>query len=309
MRALRIHDHGDIASVRLEDVPIPEPSLDEVLIRVEAASINPLDLLLLGGARREIFPLTFPYTLGTDLAGTVERVGPLAVRWKPGDRVFARPVPTRGGAFAEFALVPARHVAAAPAGLPLAECAGLPTAAGTAWEALFEVARLRAGQALLVHAGAGGVGSFAVQFGKIAGARVIATASGDGVPLVHGLGADMVIDYRQTDFTTCIDGVDIVLDTVGGETQERSYPLLKNGGVLVSITTPVNAEKAAAHGTMAMRMGHATDGTRLALIAALYDAGHLQVVIDRTYALEEGLAALEHSASRRARGKILLGLA
>ncbi|WP_257446640.1 NADP-dependent oxidoreductase [Archangium lipolyticum] len=306
MKAARIHGHGDLGNVVIEDIPTPEFGPDEVLIRVEAASLNPLDLLLLGGKRREVFPLSFPYTLGIDLAGTVEGAGPLAARWRKGDRVIARPDPVRGGAFARYAVVPATHVAAAPAHLSLNEAAGLPTAAGTAWQALFETARLTRGQTVLIHAGAGGVGSFAVQLARLAGARTIATASGPQVELVRRLGADEVLDYRTEDFSTTLSGVDVVLDTVGGETQQRSFPVLRAGGVLVSITTPPDEALAKAHAVSASRMSHKTDATRLGLLSGLCDAGSLQVLVDRKHPLEELELALRHQASGRAHGKIIL---
>lgn len=306
MKAARIHGHGDLGNVVIEDIPTPQPGSDEVLIRVEAASLNPLDLLLLGGKRREVFPLSFPYTLGIDLAGTVESAGPLAARWRKGDRVIARPDPMRGGAFARYAVVPATHVAVAPAHLSWDEAAGLPTAAGTAWQALFETAHLKRGQTVLIHAGAGGVGSFAVQLAKLAGARTLATASGPNLELVRRLGADEVLDYRTEDFAAKLSGVDVVLDTVGGETQQRSFPLLRAGGVLVSITTPVDEALAKAHAVTAVRIANKTDATRLGLLSGLCDAGSLQVLVDRKHPLAELELALRHQASGRARGKIIL---
>ncbi|WNG24332.1 NADP-dependent oxidoreductase [Cystobacter fuscus] len=306
MKAARVHGYGDLGNVVLEDIPTPEFGPDEVLIRVEAASLNPLELLLLRGKRREVFPLSFPYTLGIDLAGTVEDAGPLAARWRKGDRVIARPDPVRGGAFARYAVVPATQVAAAPANLSLDEAAGLPTAAGTAWQALFEVAHLKRGQTVLIHAGAGGVGSFAVQLARLAGARTLATASGPNVELVRRLGADQVIDYRTEDFSAKLSGVDVVLDTVGGETQQRSFPILRAGGVLVSITTPVDEALAKAHAVTAVRIANKTDATRLGLLSGLCDAGSLEVVVDRKLPLAEVELALRHLASGRARGKIIL---
>lgn len=305
MKAARIHGYGDLGDVRIEDVPVPEPAADEVLIRVAAASVNPLDIKLVGGGLDAYFPLSFPYALGTDLAGTVERAGKLAARWQPGDRVIARPDPLRGGAFAEWAVVPASHVAAAPANWPLDHAAGLPSAAGTAWQALFETTRLATGQTVLIHAGAGGVGSFAVQLARIAGARVIATASAGNLEPVRRLGADRVIDYRTEDFGILRD-VDVVLDTVGGETQLRSFAVLRPGGVLASIVAPPDEALAKAHGIAASFLFHRTDAARLGLIAGLCDAGRLAVTVDRTLALVELHAALGHVATGRAHGKVLV---
>jgi NADPH:quinone reductase-like Zn-dependent oxidoreductase len=313
MKALRVHKYGDINSAVLEEIPVPEVSLNEVLVQVEAASINPLDVKLISGNLQAYFPLDLPYSVGTDLSGTVVSAGPLAVRWKKGDRVISRLEPgpgpgkeySRGGAFAEFAAVPAQHLASAPAQLDLATSAGLPTAAATAWQALFEGARLEPGQTVLVHAGAGGVGSFAVQLAKYIGAHVIATASAANSELVRCLGAELVLDYRSEDFTTIRD-VDVVLDTIGGETQTRSYQVLKRGGFLVTITMPPDQEMAKAHGVTAARIGHESDAARLGLITGLCDVGALRVVVDSIYPLSEAKAALAQSASGRTHGKILL---
>ncbi|MGF6231857.1 NADPH:quinone reductase-like Zn-dependent oxidoreductase [Inquilinus ginsengisoli] len=306
MKAARIHAYGGLSGVVVDDVPVPEVGPDEVLIRVTGASLNPLDLKLIGGGLDAYFPLAFPYTLGSDLAGTVERAGPLAARWQPGDAVIARPDPVRGGAFAEFAVVPATQIAAAPVALPAAAAAGLPTTAGTAWQALFEAARLIAGQTVLVHAGAGGVGSAAVQLARVAGARVVATASAGKAELVRRLGADQVIDYRREDFTAAIRDVDVVLDTVGGEIQQRSFAVLRPGGVLASIVSPPDEGLAKAHGVAAAFVFHRTDATRFALAAALCDAGSLTVVVDRELPLTALGAALDHLAAGHACGKVLL---
>ncbi len=313
MKALRVHKYGNIDSVVLEEIPVPEVGLNEVLVQVEAASINPLDVKLISGNLHAYFPLNMPYSVGTDLSGTVVSAGPLAVRWKKGNRIIARLEPgpgpgawySRGGAFAEFAVVPAQHLAAAPSQLDLAASAGLPTAAATAWQALFEGAHLEPGQTVLVHAGAGGVGSFAVQLAKYIGAHVIATASAANAELVHNLGAELVLDYRTEDFATMRD-VDVVFDTVGGETQTRSYQVLKPGGSLITITMPPDQELAKAHGVTAARIGHESDAARLGLITGLCDAGALRVVVDSTYSLSDAKAALAQSASGRAHGKILL---
>ncbi|WP_437971320.1 NADP-dependent oxidoreductase [Sorangium sp. So ce260] len=306
MKAARIHAYGSIDGAVIEDLPTPEPGPNEVLIRVAAASVNPLDLKLIQGVLAAYFPLAFPYALGTDLAGTVERAGPLAARFRPGDKVIARPEPLHGGAFAELAVVPASEIVAAPAGLPLDEAAGIPTAAGTAWQALFETAHLKQGQTVLIHAGAGGVGSFAVQLARSAGARVIATASAANADLVRKLGADQVIDYRAEDFAAKLRDVDVVLDTIGGETQQRSFAVLRPGGVLVGIVAPPNEALAKAHQVTAAFVFHKTDAARLGHIAGLCDAGSLKVVVDRKLGLTDLRAALGRVASGRARGKVLV---
>jgi NADPH:quinone reductase-like Zn-dependent oxidoreductase len=306
MRAARIRDYD--APLALEEIEVPEPGKHEVLMRVHAASLNPLDVLLQSGKRREIFPLTFPYTSGTDVAGTVVRTGALAGRWRAGDSVVARLEPTRGGAWAEFAVVPASQLAAVPTHVPGEHAAGLPTAAGTAWQALFETASLTQGQTVLIHAGAGGVGSFAIQLARSAGARVIATASGTGIDLAGQLGADQVIDYRSENFADKVSDVHVVLDTVGGATQQLSFDVLRAGGTLVSTASPVDEALAKARNVSATRVFHTSDGGRLARILDLANAGALRVLIDRVVQLEDLRDAFHHQKSGRARGKIILSM-
>lgn len=241
MKAVRIHGYQQ--APKIEDIPTPEIGPDEVLIRVEAAALNPLDGKLQAGNMERFFPLTFPYTMGTDFAGTVERVGTSVSSWQPGNKVIARPDPTTGGAFAELAAVPSASCVALPPSVSMTD------AAGTAWKALFEAAGLEAGQTVLIHAG--GVGSFAVQFAHAAGARVFATASGDGVELVRSLGADRVIDYKAEDFASRVSDVDVVLDTIGGETQTRSFDVLRSGSYLISTVMPPDEATAKTRGVSA----------------------------------------------------------
>ncbi len=306
MKAVRIHQYG--APPSLEEVQVPDIGPDEVLVRLEAASLNPLDVQLHGGRMHGFFPLSFPYTLGTDLAGSVERAGSSATRWRRGDRVVARTDPPRGGALAEFAVVPAAILAAAPTKVPLREVAGVPTAAGTAWQALFEVANLKPGQTMLVHAGAGGVGSFAIQLARSAGARVIATASGTGIEIARRLGADRVIDYRSEDFAEKLSDIDLVLDTVRDDTQQRSFGVLRAGGALVSTTSPPDEALAKAHDVSASFVFHQSDASRLGKIVESLDAGTLKVLVDRTIALTDFADAFAHQASGRARGKIIVSV-
>lgn len=277
-----------------------------MLVRVAAAALNPLDVQMQRGVMHDVFPVAFPYTLGTGLAGTIEQVGTDVAGWGIGDRVVARTDPPAGGAFARAAVVPATHLARLPAAVPVEQAAGLPTAAGTAQQALFEVAGLTSGQTVLIHAGAGGVGSFAIQLARGAGARVIATASGDGLAIARRLGADQVIDYQSQPFEDAVSDVDVVLDTVGGDTQQRSFGMLRRGGYLAATTAPPDAALARAHGVGASFVFHASDAARLAGLVERVAAGALTVLVDRTLPLDRFDEAFARQASARARGKIVL---
>lgn len=304
MKAVRLSAYG--ADPIVADAPEPAIAPDEVLVRVECAAPNPLDVKLQKGYLHEFFPLSFPYTLGTDLAGTVVDIGAAVTGWREGDRVVARVDPIRGGAFARLAAVPAAQLVAVPPGLDLALAAGLPTAAGTAWQALFEVGGLKKGQSVLVHAGAGGVGSFAIQFARAAGARVIATASGTGVEIVRNLGADLVIDHRAERFEEKVTDVDLVLDTIGGDTQQRSFPVLRMGGTLIALSAPPDAALTKAHGVTARFLFHSSDAHRLEQVVEEVLTKSITTLIDRRVGLDDFADAFHHLASGRARGKILV---
>ena len=306
MKAARIHEYG--APLALEEVQTPEIGPEDVLVRVKSAALNPLDVQLHSGTMHGVFPLGFPYTLGTDLAGTVERAGASAAQWRQGEAVVARTDPTKGGALAEFAVVPAADLAAAPKSIRLEDVAGIPTAAGTAWQALFEVASLQRGQTVLGHAGAGGVGSFAIQLARSAGARAIATASGAGIEVARQLGADQVIDYRSERFEDRLSDLDVVLVTVRDDTQQRSFGVLRRGGTLVSTTAPPDEALAKAHEVSAIFVFHKSDGSRLEKIVERIDAGTLRVLVDRKAPLAELDAAFRHQGSGRARGKVTLSV-
>lgn len=278
MKAVRIQSYGDEPAV--QDIAMPEPGEGEVLMQVQAAALNPLDVQLQAGYLADWFPLAFPFTLGTDFAGVVKRIGNRVTAFREGDAIIARPDPVRGGGFAEYASVPASACVPLPTPLTPDEGACIPTAGGTAWFALLESAKLKTGETVLIHAGAGGVGTFGIQFAKAAGARVLATASGDGVAFARELGADRVIDYRSEDFAALGEPVDVVLDLIGGDTQARSFGLLRPGGRLVSTVSPPDAEKAKAKGVSASMFALDLSGDRLAqLVNAVVNNG-VRVVID-----------------------------
>ncbi|MFS2068364.1 NADP-dependent oxidoreductase [Pseudomonas sp. CT11-2] len=308
MKAVRIHAYNETPTV--EDAPNPEVADDEVLVRVQATALNPLDALVVSGIAANFFSITLPITVSTDFAGIVERVGSAVTQWKPGDAVIAWADAGTSGGLAEFAVVPASACVALPSSLSAAEGAAIPTAGSTAWHALFSVAKLQAGETVLIHGGAGGVGSFAVQFAHKAGARVIATASGDGLELVRRLGADEVIDYKAQNFATFVSDVDVVLDLVGGETQGRSYEVLRKGGRLVSTAagTPLDEAAAKAYGVSASMFYAKPFADRLnEVVAAIHEQG-IEVVIDRNVPIEEFDEAWSRLTSGRARGKIVITL-
>lgn len=306
MKAVRIHNFGD--APRIEDAPMPDVAPDGVLVRVQAAALNPLDALVASGIARQFFDLEPPLTLATDFAGVVERVGAAVTEWKAGDRVIAWTDASLSGGLAEFAVAPARACVALPPALSAAEGAAIPTAGITAWHALFSAAGLKAGETVLIHAGAGGVGGFAVQFARMAGARVIATASGDGLGLARGLGADQVIDYRAQDFAAAVSGADVVLDLVGGETQTRSYSVLRPGGRLVSATMPPDQALAQAHGVTASMFYAKPYAAGLSDLVTTIVDNKVEIIIDRLTPTAAFGEAWARQTSGRARGKVVVSL-
>jgi NADPH:quinone reductase-like Zn-dependent oxidoreductase len=283
----------------------PAPGANEVLIKVKAASVNPFDWKVRAGYKKDIFPLTFPATLGSDVSGTVEEVGPGAARFKRGDEVYAS-LGLEGGGYAEYAVAKEEIVAKRPSTLDHLQAAAVPVAGLTAWQTLFEVAQLRAGQKVLIHAAAGGVGSFAVQFAKAKGAYVIGTASSRNQAFLRELGVDKAVDYQKTRFEDVVRDADVVLDTIGGDTQERSFKALKKGGILVSIVQPPSQELAAKYGVRALFYAGHPSSSNLAEIAGLIDAGKVKTVVETVLPLAEARRAHELSQSGHARGKIVL---
>jgi NADPH:quinone reductase-like Zn-dependent oxidoreductase len=303
MKSLRIHQFGNPSLALLEDVPSAEPGPGQVSLRVEAASVNPLDLKMLAGYMQQVFPVSLPYALGTDLAGVVRQVGAGVTQFKAGDRVVGRVEPTVGGAFSQAALLPAEALSLMPADMSFEQAAALPTAAGTAWLALFGAGKLQAGQRVLIHAAAGGVGSFAVQFARQAGAHVIATASAHNLGLAKELGAHDVIDYQHQDFAASLRGIDLVLDTVGGETLERSWQVLAPRGAVVSTVDFAVKPRGAQAGSFVF-FNH--DAAALSKVLEVFKAKQLQIVLDTIHPLEDARAALEQVAGGHARGKVIV---
>jgi NADPH:quinone reductase-like Zn-dependent oxidoreductase len=305
MKAVTIHDFGGPEVLSYEDVPIPEIGPDETLIKVHSCGVNPVDWKIRQGNNRARVHYDMPLILGWDIAGTVEETGSLVKWFKKGDKVFARPATSRNGGYAEYAAVRSMEMDFAPKTLPLEHAAGVPLAAQTAWVGLFEVGHLRPGQSVLVHGASGGVGSFAVQFAKLAGARVIATTSTKNVRMVHSLGADQVIDYTLGDFRKTVSEMDMVYDTVGGDTQTRSWEVIRKGGELVS-TVGVDESAALAHGVAGKAYLLTSNGARLRDIRELIDSGMVKVMIEREFPLKEAMAAHQLSQTGHVSGKIIL---
>lgn len=307
MRAIIQHEFGTPQVLKIADVPTPTPIPSEVLVRVRAASINPVDAMVRSGA----FPLLGepPFILGWDISGVVEQVVPGVTRFAVGDEVYGMPFfPRAGGAFAEYIAVPSRQLAKKPANLSHAESAALPMAGLTAWHSLVDTAHLTAGQKVLIHGGAGGVGHLAIQVAKARGAHVITTASAAKHEFVEMLGADEVIDYRTPDFSTTLLDLDVVLDTVGGY-GDASIQTLKPNGRFVTIVERTNTELSARVAAAGRRFAGVTvepDGAALEILAAHAEAGSLRPHVDQTLPLDQAAKAHELIESGRTQGKIVL---
>jgi len=306
MNAVRIHQYGGPEVLRYEGAPFPRAGTGEVLIKVHAAAVNPIDWKVRAGFAKDRLKYKMPFIPGWDLSGVVEAVGAGASRFRVGDEVYSRPDIARDGAYAQYIAVRETEVALKPTSVDHLHAAAVPLAALTAWQALSNAAKLSAGQSVLIHGAAGGVGSFAVQFAKRKGARVIGTASKKNHEFLRSLGADETVDYNTTKFEDVVHDVDAVLDTITGETADRSYQVIKKGGVYVSILMPPSEQKAAARGIRAAHTFVQANPEQLADIAKLIDSGKLKVIIEKVFPLAEARAAQELNAQGHTRGKIVL---
>lgn len=306
MLAVRIHAYGDASVLRLDEIPVPAPGPGEVLVKVVAASVNPVDWKIREGWLQNHLPHALPLTLGWDFSGIVVAVGTGAMRFAPGAAVFARPDIVRDGSYAEYIVARETEVAAKPSTISHVEAATLPLAGITAWEAIVAAGNVAPGQRVLVHAGAGGVGSLAIQLAKWRGAHVLATASAANASLLRALGADETIDYRAAPLENAVRDVDLVFDTIGGATQEASWSVLKRGGLLVSIANPPDKARATAEGKRSAYIFIQPDAAVLSQIADLVDACVVRPVVGAEFALADVARAHELSQSGRARGKIAL---
>ncbi|WP_405009930.1 NADP-dependent oxidoreductase [Kitasatospora sp. NBC_01539] len=333
MKTYLIEKYGDRSAVHAAEMPDPQPGPDDVLVEIHAASVNPLDFKIRDGAFKRILPYRLPLVLGNDLAGVVVRVGSAVTRFTVGDEVYARPDKDRIGTFAELIAVHQDDLAPKPAALTMAQAASLPLVALTSWQALVEKAQVRPGQKVLIHAGSGGVGTIALQLAGHLGAHVATTASAANADLVKELGAEVVIDYRTQDFEQVLDGYDVVLDTLGGETLEKSLRVLKPGGKVISIAGPPDADFARELGAnpvlrqamnalslrtrrRARRRGVTysflfmkADGDQLRELTRLVDAEEIRPVVDRVFPFDQTREAMEYAEKGRAKaGKVVVAM-
>jgi NADPH:quinone reductase-like Zn-dependent oxidoreductase len=294
------------APIEIGEVEAPTSRDDSVLVAVRAASINPIDDILRSGAMKDRTPLTFPHVMGYDVSGEVVEVGKDVTRCSVGDAVFARPNLGDAGAIAELARLKDSELALKPESLSHVEAASVPLAGLTAWQALITRGKLKSGDRVLIHAGSGGVGTFAIQIARHLGAQIATTCSARNADLVRSLGADVVIDYRTEAFDEQLSDYDMVFDMLGGDTLKRSFNVLKRGGTMISIKGQDTDDLAAEFGVRFDWFLMEPDGTMLGELGALIDTGAVRPVIGRTFPMEEAGAAYEELANGDSVGKIVV---
>jgi NADPH:quinone reductase-like Zn-dependent oxidoreductase len=307
MQAIRVHDFGGLDALIVEDVPRPVPGDGEVLLRVKAAGVGPWDARIRSG--RSVLPQPLPLTLGSDVAGLVESVGAGVTQFRPGDPVFGATNARFTGGYAEYAVVSANRLAKMPPRMGFIEAASVPVVACTAWQMVFEYGAIDATKRVLVHGAAGNVGAYAVQLARLVAPEVVATTLSRDVGYVQTLGADAVIDVQNSRFEEELDDIDVVLDTIGGETQDRSFAVLKPGGVLVSVVVAPDQQKAAHHRVRALFFLVDVTSRRLEQIASLIEAGELSTSVGDVLPLSAARIAHEMLAGKpHKRGKIVLAI-
>ncbi|RTR37996.1 NADP-dependent oxidoreductase [Shewanella canadensis] len=312
MKAINVTAYGDINDVvTIVETPKPEVKSGTLLIQVGAASINPLDNLIRAGYMKEMIPMSFPYVMGSDGAGTVVEVGAGVEGFSVGDEVFFRPDFSEAATFANFQRVSVDSVALKPVSLSVLASAALPQVALTAYQALLAGGKIE-GSKVLIHGGAGGVGSLAIQLAKVLGAKeIITTAESEFESRLRSYGADTVIDFRSQDFSELVSDVDITIDTIGGQVQEKSIGIAKHGGSVITLVGAMFEELAAEKGVALELLFHHANGQHLKWIAEQVDAGNLSVQIDTTYAISsvyDVYAALSYVEQGKARGKVVLDM-
>jgi NADPH:quinone reductase-like Zn-dependent oxidoreductase len=306
MKAVRVHHFGGPDMLEMDRLAVPKPANDEVLVRVRAASVNPVDYKTREGEFPVIPADKLPVTLGRDVCGTVVACGAAAGNAKPGDSVYAL-IGNDRGTHAEYVLLKANEYAAKPEHVDETVAAAVPLAALTAWQGLFDHGKLKAGERVLIHGGAGGVGHFAVQFAKGKGAEVITTVSSKDMEFARSLGADRVIDHNAHPFEELVRDVDLVLDLIDGDTRERSWQTLKpdSGRLITSLSEP-SQQVAAEHRVRAARYMTQPNARQLGEIAGLIDAGEIWVEVERVFSIEQARGAQLHLEQDHVRGKVVL---
>jgi NADPH:quinone reductase-like Zn-dependent oxidoreductase len=305
MKAVVLHEHGGPEVLKYEDVPRPEPKDDEVLVRVMAAGVNPVDTYVRQG-RSKGGSVEQAMILGYDIAGVVEKAGDQVKNFKPGDAVYAYLSVPRGGGYAQYAIVKPEEMSRKPKNIDFEKAAAVPLAATTAWQALVDTAKIESGQTVLIHGGSGGVGSFAVQIAKARGAKVIATASTANQDLLKQLGVDRPIDYTKTKFEDVVKDVNVILNAVRGDTLARSYGVVKKGGIIVSITDEPDAAECAKHEIRCLRMMAHPDAKVLEELTKLIEANKITPFVSQTFPLADAAKAHEQIETHHTRGKIVL---
>ena len=306
MKAARLHVRGGPEQIVYESAPVPAPAVGEVLVRVCATGITPSELLWRETYSNPDGSERLPTIPGHEVSGVINSLGSDIEGLREGDPVYGLVDFPKDGAAAEYLAVRAANLAPKPACIDHGSAAAVPLSALTAWQALFDHAKLNSGQRVLIHGAAGGVGTFAVQLARSRGVRVIATASGHNVDFLRQLGADEVIDYTAAPFETCVSGLDAVLDTIGGETLQRSFGILKKGGALVSIVEPVSNEESTKHGVRGIFFIVEPKRDQLAALARLIDEDLVEPVVEEMLPLSDARHAFELGATGHTRGKIVL---
>jgi NADPH:quinone reductase-like Zn-dependent oxidoreductase len=306
MKVIRIHQYGDGDTLSYEDADKPKVQADDVLIRVIGTSVNPIDWKIRQGYLKAMIPYWMPITLGWDVSGVVVEVGAEVSKFKVGDEVFSRPDVERDGSYADFISVRQSELAFKPKTISHIEAGVLPLCSLAAWEALVNVAKVAAGQRVLIYAASGGVGSIAVQIAKSRGAYVIGTASEGNRSLVESLGVDEFYDYKTQRLQDSVKLIDVVFDTIGGQTQSDSWSMMATAGILVSIVSNPSEEKAKELGMRAAFVLVKPDAPALEEIALLVDAGKIRPIVGAEFSLQDMKQAHKLSESGRAKGKIAI---
>lgn len=308
MKALQINEYGGVSTLQTVAIEKPSFGTNQVLIKIRASAVNPVDAKIRAGYLAQIMPKTFPLILGWEASGIIEAIGSDVENLKIGDEVYTMPNMGQGGTYAEYVAVNANEVALKPKTISHLQAAAVPMGASTAYTCIIKVAAIHSGQKILIHGAAGAVGYFAVQMAKLNGAYVIGTATGEGIDLLKSIGADEVIDYATTDFATIVKDVDVVLDLVGGEAQTKSFAVLKKNGLLLSTVTPPSPEKATEFGVNAQFVFTQPDAAMLTQLAHWIDEGKLKTQQPTVLSLDQAQQAHEMIENRTAKRKLVFQL-